>query len=887
MGTKAGVGMSHHRNPTMAGQEAAVMALQNAGIEQPDFVFMFASVGYDQPQLLQAVRETTKHTPLSGCSGEGVIVQGEGDESNFSVAVMVIQSNEMHFENGLATGFQSDAQGVGQSVATALQPLVEADAKGLFVFPDSLTANFDGFKQGLEETLSLNHFLPVLGGGASDNWQFQQTYQYCNDEIVSDGVAWALLSGQLHLAYAVSHGCMPMGSERQVTHAEGNILYEIDGKPTLTVFEEYLSPDEIADWSTSRVLFALGFPAAEHLRDQDNYIIRTIPGGFDEATGAAVLPGEVVEGSAVWMTRRDYDKIGHSVDSIAEQIKAQLGPSEPKMVFHFDCAGRGKAMLRDQQKSHLLNQLQQQVSPNVPWLGFYSYFEIGPMAGHNSMHNFTAVVAALYDGEVGQNGIQLVEDPLGKPDRRSEAIQNGASQPTITSVEIRQSESACQDDMAQLQHENQRLAEEVKRLIETERNLYATQEKLDGQYRMYRQLYEAGKQFNATFDLGEVLQVATQKVLYTLNFERCLAFMRLPGELPEDDQFQVQMMDGYYREEDRQAVKGLTIAITEPALVPLLAGEPHVVSSSENGQEALQEFGHLLDMDEGYILMSLVGETDQMIGFLAAGNTAEMSGYQTQIEVDSDALIGLANLASQASIAIKNTQLYAHQVEMNQVLQATNQQLESFAFSAAHTLKTDWQGVGYLVDEIFEILEEAEEEEEDPDIDEILEALQVLRPRVTKGIQTTDDLLTYARLGGQVNQTRQLLRPLVEAIVQRVDNNLVRIAADFPDSAFPLDEKTFPVALLQILENALTYGEGKPVTISLVGNQLRIQDQGRGIPPESLSNIFGLFQRAATDVKGTGVGLALSKQIALAHGFDIWAESYGEGRGSTFVIDFG
>ena len=46
MGTKAGVGMSHHRNPRMAGREAAEKALQQAGVEKPDFVFMFATVGY-------------------------------------------------------------------------------------------------------------------------------------------------------------------------------------------------------------------------------------------------------------------------------------------------------------------------------------------------------------------------------------------------------------------------------------------------------------------------------------------------------------------------------------------------------------------------------------------------------------------------------------------------------------------------------------------------------------------------------------------------------------------------------------------------------------------------------------------------------------------------
>jgi hypothetical protein len=49
MTTKAGVGMSRHHNPNVAGREAATQALQNAGIAKPEFVFMFASIGYDQP----------------------------------------------------------------------------------------------------------------------------------------------------------------------------------------------------------------------------------------------------------------------------------------------------------------------------------------------------------------------------------------------------------------------------------------------------------------------------------------------------------------------------------------------------------------------------------------------------------------------------------------------------------------------------------------------------------------------------------------------------------------------------------------------------------------------------------------------------------------------
>jgi hypothetical protein len=59
MTINAGVGMSHHHNPNVAGREAAEQALEKAGVDRADFVFMFASVGYDQPSLVRAVRQAT------------------------------------------------------------------------------------------------------------------------------------------------------------------------------------------------------------------------------------------------------------------------------------------------------------------------------------------------------------------------------------------------------------------------------------------------------------------------------------------------------------------------------------------------------------------------------------------------------------------------------------------------------------------------------------------------------------------------------------------------------------------------------------------------------------------------------------------------------------
>jgi hypothetical protein len=71
MATRAGVGMSHHHNPSVAGREAAEQALRNAGISKPEFVFMFASVGYDQHSLLRAVRETTRRCIPNRLLGRG------------------------------------------------------------------------------------------------------------------------------------------------------------------------------------------------------------------------------------------------------------------------------------------------------------------------------------------------------------------------------------------------------------------------------------------------------------------------------------------------------------------------------------------------------------------------------------------------------------------------------------------------------------------------------------------------------------------------------------------------------------------------------------------------------------------------------------------------
>jgi two-component system sensor histidine kinase VicK len=119
-----------------------------------------------------------------------------------------------------------------------------------------------------------------------------------------------------------------------------------------------------------------------------------------------------------------------------------------------------------------------------------------------------------------------------------------------------------------------------------------------------------------------------------------------------------------------------------------------------------------------------------------------------------------------------------------------------------------------------------------------------------------------------------------------VNDPRLSIDPDFKDAVWPLDKAKFSIALQEIIANALAYGRGKPVEILFNGEELRIRDHGRGIPKDSLIEIFGLFRRATTESTGAGIGLAITKQIVFAHGYRIWAQSAGDDQGSTFIIDF-
>jgi two-component system sensor histidine kinase GlrK len=126
----------------------------------------------------------------------------------------------------------------------------------------------------------------------------------------------------------------------------------------------------------------------------------------------------------------------------------------------------------------------------------------------------------------------------------------------------------------------------------------------------------------------------------------------------------------------------------------------------------------------------------------------------------------------------------------------------------------------------------------------------------------------------------------------------IRIVVDAPSNPIVVqaDDVRIQQVLDNLLSNALKFSpQGAMIRLKLETDvvekamRLSVSDTGRGIAPESLSHIFERFyegsNRSTTKVPGSGIGLALAKQVVEAHGGRIWAESeVGKGTTMQFVL---
>src|SRR3712207_88981 len=99
------------------------------------------------------------------------------------------------------------------------------------------------------------------------------------------------------------------------------------------------------------ISLALCFRAPSYIKDEE-YVVRGMP-AVSMADGSITVQTEVQEGTSIWFSSRDKEKIATGFDRMAAQIKDQLGGEKPKLVFQFECATRGKDMFREIGRAHV------------------------------------------------------------------------------------------------------------------------------------------------------------------------------------------------------------------------------------------------------------------------------------------------------------------------------------------------------------------------------------------------------------------------------------------------------------------------------------------------------------------------------------------------------
>jgi hypothetical protein len=312
------------------------------------------------------------------------------------VSVMTIGSDELRFKNTRVNQIAGQSAKAGERLAEEINPILTADDIACFLFVDGLVFDFDPFLAAFGNALRNKQPLPLLGGLAADNWTSRKTYQYHDDEVFSEGIAAVVMSGKGDIAWGINHGCVPIGTKRTITRSKGNIIYEIDGVPALEALKDYFEEDWQENWNKTTLNICLGFKTPEHMKKgYEEYIVRYMV-GKDDREGYVTIQSDVPEGTEFWLVRRDKELMASGMKTITHQIRDQIGTRKPKFVLQFECVGRGKVVFREGEKRDLIRSVQNNIGGDVPWMGFYTYGEIGPITSYNCFHNFTSVISVIY-----------------------------------------------------------------------------------------------------------------------------------------------------------------------------------------------------------------------------------------------------------------------------------------------------------------------------------------------------------------------------------------------------------------------------------------------------------------------------------------------------------
>ncbi|RJP27407.1 MAG: hypothetical protein C4533_08095 [Candidatus Omnitrophota bacterium] len=394
MAIKIGVGLGTHSSAL----ESAYEALQHAKVqltsETADLAIIFATIDAVSPLILSKLKGYLPETPIIGCCG-AAIISNEGIFKH-GIIILLIKFSEGTYFN---TAFIKDLKSrpliqAGDQFAEKLLYGFKGIRRDLgLVFSDGLIGEKQDIILGMQQKLGKS--FPIVGASASDNLEFKKTPIIFEDQVLSEAACGILWGGKLNFGLGVKHGWKPLGKMRSVTRSTGNIVYEIDSRPAVELYEDYLAA-KIKKLKIDLNRISVLYPIGIYISGREEYLLRNILSV--ENDGSIILQGDIPQGSQIRLMIGTKESCLLATQQAAEEAKKGLLNKQANLALVFDSISRYMLLKRDAIGE--IEIIKNHFTQNTIIAGIYTYGEQAPMKaigylGKVYSHNQTVTILAI------------------------------------------------------------------------------------------------------------------------------------------------------------------------------------------------------------------------------------------------------------------------------------------------------------------------------------------------------------------------------------------------------------------------------------------------------------------------------------------------------------
>jgi hypothetical protein len=336
-------------------------------------------------EVLHALQEQFPQSIMFGCSSAGEIYQQEINDQSISLAIVRFEQTPVHLAVEEITE-QRTSDEVGSNLAKQLR---QDDLKAVMVLSDGLLVNGSKLVEGLSASLP---GVVITGGLAGDADRFEETWVWADGTMKSGRVcAVGFYGDRIGFGHGSRGGWDVLGPEREVTRAEANVLYELDGQPALQLYKKYLG-DRADGLPATGLLFPLAI-INEQAVDGDT--VRTIL-AVNEDDQSITFAGDIPIGGYVRLMRANFDRVIEGASDAAADVNTQNYISGPLLNVAISCVGR-RLVLGPRTEEEIEATLES-LPEGASQIGYYSYGEISPLAsGKCDLHNQSMTLTTFWE----------------------------------------------------------------------------------------------------------------------------------------------------------------------------------------------------------------------------------------------------------------------------------------------------------------------------------------------------------------------------------------------------------------------------------------------------------------------------------------------------------